>query len=494
MLNHHSNILLTPISLPASYHERYVHRLHFILAVFIAAAIQVLFLYSGKVPLDWFLIPVDMMGIMIIYKIIDIASEKNYLSRVDFYAYIIFLNSLFLAPNFHFLKDFWLPWVPNHPPRWENWVLIWGLLNLIGLTLFLTIREFTFSKPRLTQTIWLFNHRRNYIIILFMLVSFAAQVMVYAKFGGISGYIRAYEEARADAFRGMGYLFTLSEIFPILFIIWFFLNNLGKKNISSLKIYIFFILLFAACIYFGGLKGRRSNTIFTMFHGFFLVHLYLYRFKLREILLALTFGMVFMLIGKVYKLIGFEAILLLKDMDFKTLFEYNARYGNGIVPTLIGDFGRCDVQSFVIYRNYVDGFPQYWGLEYFGDVIKMFPSIISDHFTDVPSKIEVGADYLYGSKTRIFGVFGEYVFNFGLSTAYLSYLIFAAMVILAERFVNMLHNNDIRLILVPLIFNFIIIAFLSDLDNMGFFLFKRLTIPIFLLWLVSERHVVKPTE
>ncbi|GET21987.1 hypothetical protein [Prolixibacter denitrificans] len=491
MLHQQSNILLTPVVRADNYRERYTHRFQFTLAVFITAAIQALVLYSGNVPIHWFLVPVDLIGILVIYKIINIASKSDYLSHVDFYAYIIFFNALFLAPNLHFLKDFWLPWVPNHPVRWDNWVLIWALLNLIGLIIFIVIRELTNQKPRLSQGIWIYNPNRNYIIVLFMIVSFAAQVLVYARFGGVSGYIYAYETARDTAFKGMGYLFTVSEIFPILFIIWFFLNNRGKKNISSLKVYLFFILLFAACIYFGGLKGRRSNTIFTMFHGFFLVHLYIYRFKFREIVLALVFGMLFMLIGKVYKFIGFEAVILLSKLDFNTLMEYNASYGNGIVPTLIGDFGRCDVQSFAIYRNYVDGFPHYWGLEYFGDLIKMFPSVISDHFTDIPSKIEVGESYLYGSKTRIFGVFGEYIFNFGISTAYLAYVIFAAGIMLADRFVNMLRPNDIRLILVPLIFNLIIIFFLSDLDNVGFFFFKRMLIPILLIWIISEKHHAK---
>jgi hypothetical protein len=100
-----------------------------------------------------------------------------------------------------------------------------------------------------------------------LLITLSLQIWIYNRFDGIVGYIQAYEARhQAELFAGMGWLFMLSESFPIL--LAFGYAHYARKNgrLQSWQAIVLFLLLFVVLrLFFGGMRGSRSNTIWALF-------------------------------------------------------------------------------------------------------------------------------------------------------------------------------------------------------------------------------------
>src|SRR5699024_7313436 len=99
----------------------------------------------------------------------------------------------------------------------------------------------------------------NYIYPYIINYVFVTNLYIYT-YGGFKGYIDTYIN-RDGGFEGMGFIFTIAESFPIIFIILSF-HFIQKSRLKDNMIvyFLLFLIFFLLKLYFGGLRGSRSNT------------------------------------------------------------------------------------------------------------------------------------------------------------------------------------------------------------------------------------------
>jgi hypothetical protein len=189
-------------------------------AIGLTLSIDLLMLLFFNIPFDWYLIPISLCGIFSAYQIIFIFNVTNeYSLRLPlvFYFYCTLWFGCYFAPLLHFALNFWL--IFNNslvlPKRWEPYVFIIGVLNAIGLLLFIYAYKYFYGISKVHNKVYLLLSALKFNYVYWLCgISFVCQVIVYAKLGGISGFISTYETRSEDqGFAGFGLLFIISEFF-----------------------------------------------------------------------------------------------------------------------------------------------------------------------------------------------------------------------------------------------------------------------------------------
>ncbi|GAB6011951.1 hypothetical protein [Viscerimonas tarda] len=303
--------------------------------------------------------------------------------------------------------------------------------------------------------------------------------------GGILGYIRNYGE---EGFSGYGAFFIISELFPLLFILIFFIKS--RDNIFYHKwiiIYLFIFLLFISCLYFGGLRGSRSNTLWTLIHAILLIHLSIRKFEKKQIVIIALLAFGFIYVGKIYKNTRGAFVL-----DNNYTLEQDIK-GTDVLG---GDLSRYSIQAYLIYLYEKNtDYNLKLGSTYIGDILKFIS--IDKEWSRKIDKVSVGTELMYGNNaqisfsksSRVYGLLGESILNFGILLSPIVFILFAIIITRIKKFNEGISEYDLRLFLVPLLINFSIIIFNSDLDNTMFFFIKRI-IPICLVVLFIRDKIV----
>ena len=199
---------------------------------------------------------------------------------------------------------------------------------------------------------------------------------------------------------------------------------------------------------------------------------------------------------KFYKQGGTEAV---NAYTRGTLDVTEDKFNFGVWDMLLTDFARGDIQPYLIYRYDNVKYEPKMGGTYIGGLLHLFPGFMVDKESLVTKKT-AATELLYGYNgqamgfytTRIFGLLGEYILNFGYYTAFLIYLPLAFFIARLDRWVYSLTPNDVRNFIVPLWILFVVFLFSADLDNTIFFFMKRMLLVIVMLLLVSNKFVMKP--
>src|ERR1700722_4210642 len=158
----------------------------------------------------WFIIPISICGILMGTDAVD-----WFRGRLDLYDPQGLIGTLgfhffFLAPLLHVQWDFFMHEV-SPPPDWRDWLGYMGILNVIGILCYRLRRSAFERRTKPVEEMWEINKRRFRMFLpICLLVSVAAQIWVYAKMGGISGYIDARLND-PNAFLGLGWVFMISE-------------------------------------------------------------------------------------------------------------------------------------------------------------------------------------------------------------------------------------------------------------------------------------------
>lgn len=477
-----------------------------IITTVLILAINMLFLVVFNVPVGWYMLPVSACGIVSSYQIIRIF----YICRLNglrlplvFYFYCTLFFGCYLAPLTHFATNFWL--IFNNslvlPENWEPYVLIIGVLNAVGLGLFTLCYQFFYqtSKPYNRVYLLLQSIKLNYVYVIAG-ISFIFQLFIYSRLGGITGFIETYESrGDGEGFAGFGLLFIISEFFPIALMFLFYIkavrNEVWRRPVI---IFSFLLILFITCMFFGGLRGSRSNTILTLLHAGMLIHFFIRRFHVKEMVVGLLFLVCFMYVYKFYKQGGAEAVTQYSE---GTLDASEDKYNFNVMEMLLTDFARGDIQPYLIYKYQDNKYEPKMGETYIGGLMHFLPGFIIDK-EQLTTKKTAATELLYGHNgqamgfytTRIFGLLGEYILNFGYYTAFLIYLPLAFFIAKLDKWVYSLSPADVRNFIVPLWILFVIFLFSADLDNTIFFFMKRMLLVIVMLSLVSSKYIVKPTQ
>ena len=162
---------------------------------------------------------------------------------------------------------------------------------------------------------------------------------------------------------------------------------------------------------------------------------------------------------------------------------------------LMGDLDRSDLQAYLLFRMIGQGsdVELAYGRTYLDGALSFIPYEIF-HYRP-PGKLKFGTNVVYGNGTysptrfytKIYGLTGETMLNFGPYSAPLGFLLLAAAVGYARAVYRRLSSpTDARRYLVPLLPIACIVCLSSDLDNILFVLLQHGLVPFVLIMLCSS--------
>jgi hypothetical protein len=297
-------------------------------------------------------------------------------------------------------------------------------------------------------------------------------------------------ESHNDTFAGFGWLFTISDSFPILAFIAFALYA-NKRKLSWPSIIFALIGFTVLKLIFGGLRGSRSLTVWGLFWATGIVHVWLRPLPKKLIIASLPLLFGFMYIYGFYKVAGREALRAFDGEDERAMLEQKT--GRSTEALLLGDLARTDIQCYILYvfDQRVERFELAHGRTYLGAAALAIPgSLWPDR---PPTKIKEGTELFYGEgsyrpdffATHIYGLAGEAMMNFGPLAVLPAFLFFGWLVRRCRELFYGLPPGDARALLMPFLANLMFVVLSSDSDNVFVFTISTGSIPTLVVWLGS---------
>ena len=188
--------------------------------------------------------------------------------------------------------------------------------------------------------------------------------------------------------------------------------------------------------------------------------------------LIVLFG--FMYIYGVYKSDGLKVLEVVKNPGM--MQEITDSSGRTPERTLLADMGRSDIQSYVLYRLSEDdcNYRYKFGSTYLSGLTILIPGSIRPKLY---GKSEAGFELIKGSPSlgerasRVYGLAGEAMLNFGPAGIPFAFALFAWIVSRCRAFMMRLETGDARFLLYPFIIN-VLLQLLAGGFVMIVFFFK----------------------
>ena len=250
------------------------------------------FLVRNPQVVHWFVIPTLFCGILIGSDAVDWLRGRVDLFDPAGIVGVLGVHFFLLAPLLHVSWDYWLsderPYV-DPPPDWRDWLGYMAVLNAAGLVVYRCVRDRVAVRVRQSRlSYWKLNAKRLFLAgAVGLTVSAIAQYLLYAHFGGVTGYLDAFtydvqtmdaSDAfdRDNALAGLGWLIMVTDCFPILAMICFAVwVKRARLRLSSFTIALILLGFFLVRMLFGGLHGSRSNTLYALFWAAGIIHLWI---------------------------------------------------------------------------------------------------------------------------------------------------------------------------------------------------------------------------
>jgi hypothetical protein len=313
------------------------------------------------------------------------------------------------------------------------------------------------------------------ILVGFLVLTAALQAYVYSHFGGLRGYIELFEKEThtgKSSFTGWGWIFNISESFPRLAIMAVTLVLWRRGRPSWLLLGAILLGYFGLLILFGGLRGLRSNIVWSMFWGVSVIHFCLRPLSRKMVFAGLTAMLGFMILYAAYKHGG------RKDFE-KAVAGQETKYGSSLTKVALWDLSRSDVQAFLLYRMSRVGtdYKLACGRTYVGALALLIPESLWPGRP--PTKIQEGTQILFGEDavligkaSNLYGLAGESMLNFGPASVPVAFGLFAMLVRRVRSWVYRLRRSDGRVFLLPVFLSLCILGLVCDSDNVLYFLFQ----------------------
>ncbi len=466
----------------------------YVVAAGMCATIATAFLICSDECRHWFILPVLACGVIV--GIDAVAWLRGHLDILDPAALLgLFgVHFFFVAPLLHVSQDFWISeWaalVDTPPTDWRPWVGMMAFLNLAGLILYRYAMLYM-SRPRKTPLDFQVDHTAfPALIVVSVAISAILQLRVYRHFGGIMSYITAFEQDQTDAFEGLGRVFMFSESLPLLLVMAFAVYARGKPLARSwIVLSLLSIVYLVLVLLFGGLRGSRANTIWSLFWAVGIIHYWVRPISKKIVVAGLVFLMLFMYGYGFYKWGGREATALLFDAKSRT--EWVEESNRSAIRTLVFDMGRCDVQSYLLYRlTEFDDFDYGYGRTYYGAVALLVPESIWPNRPHTERKEGTEAQFGRGSfapgrfeSPWLYGLAGETMLNFGALAIPFSFIVLGVMTGYTRRLSLTLRDGDPRLLLLPLMISLCFIVLAWNSSNTVAFVFRNAGVSIAVVFL-----------
>lgn len=440
----------------------------------------------------WFLLPVTCCGILVG---VDAARwARGQLDVLEPRALIALfgLHFFFLAPLLHVALDFWPRYVPP-AVDWNHSLGVLSTVNLLGLGLYRLVIALKppqrSASPRLMVNVHVLTIAASAAIFTGVVV---LGFIVY-RLGGPAGYLATVNQD-AESLAGMGWLFLIGESWPIILLATVLVRKrdwLRRHRGTLVMLALGFI---AVQFLAGGLRGSRSNTVWPTLIALGMIHLIVTPITRRILVWGMVGFVGFMWVYGFYKAVGTDVVGALSGRT--SIEQLTAESGRGLPFLLLEDFGRAGTQVLVVDRlsREIGPAPVY-GETYLGGLTFLFPEqLLGDPPRD---KVIVGTDTLYGSgayasgtlSTRIYGLVGEGMLNFGLVGGILAFAALGLFVRVASRlYVGALRTKSLAVCLIAPAFGIAcVLALASDLDNLVWFMVKQVLPLAAVVWIARAR-------
>jgi len=451
----------------------------------------------------WFVIPTAIGAILIVRDGVEwLRGRVDVFDPVGLIG-LFGLHYFLLAPFLHVWWDFWWEYRFN-PLEWRPWLGRMAILNLIGLIGYRFAMQMAHNHAPLPRKSWQLNWKRFSVVMPIALVGSALlQSWIYLDQGGLFGYIQTYEESLgtwSKAFQGRGWQFVLAESFPILSALTYILllrkHPLLRKNVAVV-LFLGFQLVME--LFFGGLRGSRSNVIFGLFWTIGLVHFYVRRITRKQIIAGALVVFAYMNVYYFYKHGGVEALMSAANRS-----SYKAIAGikgdrDEKKFILLHDFGRADIQALALYLIATgDDYRYGLGRSYLGGFASIVPRAI---WPDRPQTVrKERTELLYGARSPssrnvgaqvmwMFGAPGEAMLNFGVLAAPFPFLVWGFAVGWVALLFRRLPRDDTRALLLPFLVGLSLIMFIGESHIIVFWIVKDGLVPSVVLFLCSDRKL-----
>lgn len=452
--------------------------------------------------LHWFIVPVTLCGALIGADAVQwLRGRLDTFDPVGLLG-LFGLHFFFLAPLLIVAWDYQLLFLPPLDD-WRPWLGQMALLNLAGLALYRLARRWVKppapDRPRRVRQL---DNELFFIVLLFALaITFALQLAVYQQFGGLDGYIDAYEEryvGETPSFAGFGALFAISESFPYLlmlgYVVWARRKGGGWRAWAVILLVL--LAFFVIRIFFGGLRGSRSNTLFALFWALVAIHVWLRPVPRRFFYAGVLLALLFMYVMGFYKAVGLDFVEVLQNPSAAARLEEETN--RTFRAALLSDLSRAEIQPYLLYAL-ADPFTEYryrWGSTYIGGLFTPVPSALWP--AKPPTKVEAGSEAQYGSasfsqsgtlrSSRVYGLAGEAMLNFTPLAAPFAFVALGLVVGWVRTRFAAWPPDDARRLLLPLLLLLCFIVLTSDSDLVTVFLVQQGLVTFLVIWLSSPRR------
>jgi hypothetical protein len=470
------------------YENRIVKKLllsDFFLSFFLCTLIGVAFIMLNSVLLHWCLIPLYLSGIMMgaeavrwVRGRVDTLDPKGLIGAYGFHFF-------FLAPLIFLCFDMQAGFV-NEPRDWRIWIGYIGWINLLSLFMFEVFQSVGFSLwPMQAKTHWKMKERLSIVFItLAILICFLAWVIFLVRMGGISGIIHA-RLAAADSsgtgvmegVSGTGILRILMRSLTLLIVVMVTICRRKFKKKSLIVVGTIMVVFFSMQLIIGGLSGHRFIVVYPFIVLLGIVHYFWRYISPKLLILILVFLIIFSYAYGIYKYSGKSFMDLVHGK--KTFSEVSKNSGNSLLSVLVKDLSRTDIQGWMIYKyfNFYNGYELRLGKTYLFSPFVLYPSWLPPKGNIMQRvKVEAGTEYIFGKNfyaadkryrksSRVYGLAGEALLNFGIWSIPFVFCIYGLAVGFYRRRFMAWPSKDMRLFLHPMVLFAIISALLMDLDN-----------------------------
>jgi len=479
------------------------HHYPFVLSFFICTLTVGVFLLTSNQFLHWFIIPVTLSGILVGIDAVQwLRGRLNIFDPVGIIG-LLSLHFFFLAPLLHISWDSWLYGMPSQD--WRPWLGGMAILNFLGLLVYRLSRSFRgkTTKFQLRKTVWRIDQRSFPFVLCFALTICAIlQILVYQQYGGLIGYITAFADPnlKGEVGVGQGWIFMFSDSFPILAMMGFAEQARKHKKLRSWPVLIIVLVLFILLkVFFGGLRGSRSNIIWALFWAVGIIHLWIQKVTKTQIYIFMVVVVIFMYSYGFFKAGGLNGLqIALQGQEARQ--EYAVKNHRTLDVLILQDLGRSDLQAFMLYRL-MDPDSDYeyaWGRTYLASVSILIPKPLRPWSEKLPNKSKEGTELQFGRNSyvpdvkvssKVYGLAGETMLNFGPFVVPFAFIMLGISVRRVRYWVLTWEASDSRLLLLPMLINFCFAIIVSDSDNLLFFIVKNGCIPFAVILMSSNKKL-----
>lgn len=418
---------------------------------------------------------------------------------------------LFLvSPICQFSWDYW-PFLKNMNEHFI-WVETWAALNFVGLVIYKwsSSRDIVFKKRSFNKFInpsnWFFNEKKFRLLApVFLAICFLSQVYVYHNFGGIAGFLNAFTKRQEmgalngnDPFQGMGLIMLIAESFKYLLAMYIvYLIGKSERFRSNRSFIILMLSLAIIFMFFGGLRGSRSSTLFPLFFAAGMYHLYVRKLSTTLVGVGIIVCFLFSISYYWYKIAGLQGLEAIYDESVRSSFHSDRQDSTKYM--LSRDLGRMDFQSLALMKISTGENAISLGRTY---LVAIFSSVPKSVFPFNPPQItKEKTEILYGNgsyihgaprqTTLVLGQFGESIVNFGPLGGLVFYFLLGRWVFWIRRLTSQLNSDDIRRLVLP-VFSFLpVLMLMTDMNVILYQLTRYLAIPSLLLYFCAKKSNTK---